>query len=140
MAKSGDWSASADVLGQFFYIILILAIVVLIFLIFARWFSAMRYGRGKVIRIIESCGVAPQSSVQIIQAGGKAFLIGVTKDQISILAELDLEESERANHPRPNRLRKAWLKTGVMPNTGIFDQYLKRFMSKAETDTKEDGS
>ena len=93
-SKSGDWSL--DVLGQFFYIVLVLAIVILLFLIFMRWFSSLRCaGRGKNIRIIEGCAVGLQSSVQILQAGGRTFLIGVTKDHISILAEIDLEADRK---------------------------------------------
>jgi len=87
--KSGDWSASLDVLGQFFYILLALAVVIALFLIFARWFSSIRYaGRARHMRVLESCPVAPQSSVQILKAGGKTFLIGVTKDHVSILADI----------------------------------------------------
>jgi len=87
--QSGDWSASVDVLGQFFYILLAFAIVILLFLFFARWFASMRYaGRGRNLRVIESCGVAQQASVQILQAGGRVFLIGVTKDRVSMLAEI----------------------------------------------------
>ena len=88
-SKTGDWSASVDVFGQFFYMLLVLAIVILIFLLFARGFASLRCaGRGKHIRVIESRGVAPQCSVQILQAGEKIFLIGVTKDSICILADI----------------------------------------------------
>ena len=93
--KSGDWSASVDVLGQFFYTLLIFAIVILIFLIFAKWFASMRFaGRGRNLRVLESCGVSPQGSVQALQAGGRIFLIGVTKEHISMLAEITGEINE----------------------------------------------
>ena len=110
--KSGDWSASLDVLGQFFYILFALAIVILLFLIFARWFSSVRYaGRARHIRVLESCGVAPQSSVQILRAGGKTFLIGVTKDRVSLLADITGEAIGAEDSS----------------NASMFERYLKKF-------------
>ena len=130
--KTGDWSASLDVLGQFFYILLVFAAVILLFLIFARWFASARYaGRGKNLRVIESRGVAPQSSVQILQAGERTFLIGVTKDSISILAEITGEIIE------PERMGPGCL---ARLNAGRFEQYLKKFLSGSETGGKEDGT
>jgi len=123
-SKPGDWSASLDALGQFFYILLALAIVILLFLIFARWFASLRYaGRGKNIRVIESCGVAPQSSVQILRAGGRVFLIGVTKDRVSMLADITDEIHD----------------AGAAPGPGLFERYLKRYMTGAGGERKEDG-
>jgi len=123
--NKGDWSASVDVLGQFFYILFVLAIVILLFLICAKWFASLRYkGRGRNLRVIESCGVAPQSSVQILRAGERVFLIGVTKDQISILAEITGEA----------------INDGKARNMGIFENYLKHSLSKADNLGKEDGT
>ena len=125
MPKMGDWSASVDVLGQFFYILLIFGIVILLFLICARWFNSMRYaGRGRNISIIESCPVGPQSSVQIVRAGERLFLIGITKDHISLLAEITGQA----------------INTAVKPHTAIFEKYLKKYMSPEETEKKEDGT
>jgi len=123
--KMGDWSASLDVLGQFFYIIFMLAIVILLFLFCAKWLSSLRImGRGKNIRVIESCGVAPQSSVQIVRAGERFFLIGVTKDHISFLTEIT---GEAINAPDKT-------------NAGLFEQILKKYLPKAGTHGKEDGA
>jgi len=147
--QSGDWSASADVLGQFFYILLVLAIVILLFLLIARWFASMRYaGRGKNLRVMESCGVAPQSSVQIVRAGERIFLLGVTKDNISVLAEITdgIEESARqdcaspagSGSERARFTRQAGLNAGEKPAAGLFEHWLKRYLPKAETDRNED--
>ena len=129
MKNTGDWSASIDVFGQFFYILLVFAIVILLFLICARWFALMRYtGHGKNIRIIESCMVAPQSSVQILQAGERLFLIGVTKEHISFLTEITGQS----------------INTTPGPNT--FEKYLKKYISPkditlpGEINKKEDGA
>jgi flagellar biogenesis protein FliO len=120
--KTGDWSASVDVLGQFFYIFFIFAIVILLFLFCARWFASIRYGgKGKNLRVIESCAVAPQSYVQILQAGGRLFLIGVAKDRVSLVAEI----------------------TGESLNTAAdapsFEKYLRRYLSPKDTEKKEGG-
>ena len=125
LSKTGDWSASVDVLGQFFYIILIFAIVILIFLICARFFSKMRFnGRGKNLRVIESCSVAPQSSIQILQAGERMFLVGVTKEQISILAEITGQQISSFDNEH-------------MP---MFDSYFKKFLTAEKDEKKEDGT
>ena len=123
MTAKGDWSASLDVLGQFFYIIFILGIVILLFLISMRWFAAMRGGRrGRNIRVIESCGVSPQSSVQILQAGGRLFLIGVTKEHISYLTEITGEAID----------------TAANPNARLFEQFLKKTESGSQPNKRED--
>ena len=123
MGKTGDWSASADVLGQFFYIIIIFVIVTLIFLFCARWLVSMRkLVHGKNLRIIESCYLTPQSSVRILQAGERLFLIGVTKDRIDILAEITGQTINAA----------------IKPHAAIFEQYLKRYAPPETTKEKED--
>ena len=121
--KTGDWSASVDVLGQFFYILIVLAIVILLFLICSRWFASIRgASRGNNIRVIDSCGVAPQCSVQLLQAGERTFLIGVTKEHISILGEITGQA----------------LNTPSKPNLRVFEQYFKKYTSEAQNDRKED--
>ena len=125
LPKTGDWSASVDVLGQFFYIILVFAIVILIFLICARFFSKVRFnGRGKNLRIIESCSVAPQSSIQILQAGERLFLVGVTREQISILAEITGQQVNSFDSEH-------------MP---MFESYFRKFLTPEKDEKKEDGT
>ena len=125
LSKTGDWSASVDVLGQFFYIILVFAIVILIFLICARFFSKLRFnGRGKNLHIIESCSVAPQSSIQILQAGERLFLVGVTREQISILAEITGQQVNSFDSEH-------------MP---MFENYFKKFLTPEKDEKKEDGT
>ena len=123
MTNTGDWSASIDVLGQFFYILLIFAIVILLFLFCARWFAAMHNQGGKNIRVIESRSIAPQSSVQILQVGERMFLIGVTKEHISFLTEITGQV----------------INTNTKSNKALFEKYLKRFNMPEESD-KEDGT
>ena len=122
--NTGDWSASVDVLGQFFYILLIFAIVILLFLICARWLALIRNAGGKSIRVIESCSVAPHSSVQVLQAGERIFLIGVTKEHISFLTEITGEA----------------INITAKPNPALFEKYLKRYISPEGPDKKEDGT
>ena len=125
MGKTGDWSASADVLGQFFYILFIFAAVILLFLICTRWLASMRgIARGKNLRVIESCVITPQISVQILQAGERLFLIGVTKDRIDMLAEITGQA----------------INTAAKPHAALFEKYLKRYAPPEMTEKKEDGT
>ncbi|MDR1558101.1 MAG: flagellar biosynthetic protein FliO [Clostridiales bacterium] len=107
--NTGDWSASADVLGQFFYILLIFAIVILLFLFCARRFASLRYGgKGRNLRVIETCQVGAQSCLQIVRAGGRVFLIGVTKDRVSLVAEITGEP------------------LNIADNATVFENFLKK--------------
>jgi flagellar protein FliO/FliZ len=82
--------------GQFFYIFLLVIIVALLAYYSTRLLASSRNigrrGRKRNIIIVESIGVGMNAIVQVIKVGEKYFLIGVTKEQVNILAEI--EESE----------------------------------------------
>lgn len=77
----------------FFIVILIGAYYV------SRFIGSMQIKKSgnKNIRIIESVGVAPQKILQIVQVGKQYYLIGVTKENIVFLHEVDGEELELHN-------------------------------------------
>jgi len=55
--------------------------------------------KGAELDVIEAVAVAPQSTVQIVKAGTRIFLVGVTRERVSLLAELeekDLKYDEAA--------------------------------------------
>lgn len=110
-----------DVLGQFFSIIVLVAIVGLLAYLSIRLLSASRnmgkYGANRNLQIIEGLGVGIQSSVQIIRSGDKYFLIGVTKEKITFLTELDKDSVKL--HETKNIL-----------TDNNFSNILKRFVKK----------
>ena len=126
---TSSWSASS--VGRFLYIFLIVAFVAILAYFSTKLMAAAsrsgRYrGGGRNLALIESMGVGPQAMLQIIRSGGQYFLIGVTKERISVLAELDaggliIRESQ-----------------GLFPG-GAFDGFLKRFMKKNDIEEGADG-
>jgi flagellar biosynthetic protein FliO len=44
------------------------------------------------LRVLEATSVAPNSTIQIVRVGSRAFLLGVTRDRITFLAELNDED------------------------------------------------
>ena len=55
--------------------------------------GAMQY-RAKNIKVIETYKIAPSKYIQIIQIGKKQYAIGVTKEQITFLSELEEDQLE----------------------------------------------
>jgi flagellar protein FliO/FliZ len=77
--------------GSFFYILIVLAFIILF-----CWFVLRLMGRikgrgasGGNLHLMESILVGSQNMVQLVRAGDKYLVIGVTKEQITLLAELD---------------------------------------------------
>lgn len=89
--SGNDWSSLSNMLGQFFLLILVLA-----FVIFLAYYSTKLMGRGikgmrkgSNLETIESIGIGIGSTIQLLRAGSKYFLIGVSKDRITYLTEVD---------------------------------------------------
>ncbi len=126
-----DWPDSLDYLGQFFLIIIMIVIIGLMAYLSFKLMSASRLG-GKLgamrnLQIIESIGVGVQSSVQIVRGGDKYYMLGVTKEHITFLTEVDKET-----------LKLPEVKNPLENNP--FDKVLKRFIKRdVEKDTENDG-
>ncbi|MDR3240162.1 MAG: flagellar biosynthetic protein FliO [Clostridiales bacterium] len=98
LCAAGDWSKSFEMIGQFFYILLILAVVSVLAFLCAKGVASARLasmGRAKNIQVLETCCLNAQSGLHLVRAGGKTLLIGVTKECIAVLAEVDAGEIQR---------------------------------------------
>jgi len=73
-----------------------------------------RMGRGGNLAVIESIAVGNQSMVQLIKAGDKYLVIGVTREKVTILTEL---EDSQVNVPDT-------VEVAITP----FDSVLKRYL------------
>ncbi|MFH1374808.1 MAG: flagellar biosynthetic protein FliO [bacterium] len=50
-------------------------------------------GRGRLLQVIETTGVAPKKTLSLIRVADKAVLIGMTDSHMSVLTELDAEQT-----------------------------------------------
>jgi flagellar protein FliO/FliZ len=83
---------------------LLALIVVFVIVLFAtyyvtRWIakSGALQSQSRNIKVIETFKIAPNKYIQIIQLGSKYYSIGVTKDNITFLADLDEEQLDFSN-------------------------------------------
>lgn len=88
--QGNSWSS---VLGQFFSLMVAFAVILFLFYWVSRIFISMRYKttRNSNLKIIESVPVGYQSSLQLISVGDKVVLIGVTKDRINFICEVNAD-------------------------------------------------
>lgn len=116
-----NWS----LVGQFFSSLLLLGIILVAFYFLAKVVASYRYkgNKNSNIKIIESIGIGYQSMIQLIEVGNKIILIGVTKDKITFLCEVDKDSIKEGdlNSNTPDSFRK----------------YLETFINKNNDSTKK---
>lgn len=111
-----DGGSMWSLFGSFLYIMLVLAFIILVCWFILRLTGRVRK-RGSAsgnLYLVESILVSAQNVVQIVKAGDKYLVIGVTKERITLLSELDAEQIKE-----------------ITPNTPIgasFSKVLERFM------------
>lgn len=97
-----QWILPADTLtggsaGRMIFNVLTTLIVFVVILYLAYMASKLvgkRYGgmsTQKNIKVLDMQTLAPNKSLVIVQTGGKTMLLGVTKEQITCLTELDAD-------------------------------------------------
>lgn len=115
-----------NMLGQFFFLIVLFAIILVGAYYVTKWigkFQNQRY-QGNNIKVIESVAIAPQKMLQLIQVGKKLYLIGVSKDNIVFLSEIEKETIKNLN-------------TNLQDSSVIrFDSYLKQLINKLNKDSQ----
>ena len=91
---------------QFIAILIMFVLVIVAAYFVSRWVGTIgqnHYGE-RNIKVIEGCRVGPNKMVQIVKVGSKYFVLGVGKDEISYLGEVeeeDLSISENTINPLP---------------------------------------
>ena len=80
-----------DSVVQFLTLLIIFLFIIAVTYLTVRWMSRIQQGQSKYtnIEVIETRGIANNKYLQIVKAGGKYLLIGVGKDEINVLTELD---------------------------------------------------
>lgn len=113
-------------LGQFFFLIIVFIFVLIAAYYVTKWMGKLQYQRyqGNNIKIIESVIIAPQKTLQLIEVGNKIHLIGLSKDNIIYLAEVEKDtiKNFEADIKDPSYIK--------------FESYLKPWMDKLKKDSK----
>ncbi len=95
--------------------------------LYGRGFQG-RLGVGKrLIRVLDRYTLAAQRYLLVVEIGGKAYLIGVTEQQVTFLTPLDLEALAKDI---------AWMEQ-AQPNFTPFNSYLSAFSRRWKKDKKE---
>ena len=91
-------------------VVVLVVFIVIMYLAYraSKLVGGSRFGgkKGKNIDLVESRAVGINSGVQLIKVGTGYFLIGVTRDKITLLSEIDKEtldvaEEEQSGHGMP---------------------------------------
>lgn len=81
-------------------IMLLVFIIVLALAYYVSRFIGMQnkqFHNKKNIKILETVQIAPHKHIQIIQLGKRYYAIGITKEGINLLTELDRDELDLSN-------------------------------------------
>lgn len=92
---NGGWSMFS-MIAQLFFILLVFAAVVALAIFSTKWVASAKYiKRGNNnLQLMDSMSIGYQSAVHLLKCGNKYILIGVTKDKITMLTEVQKEELE----------------------------------------------
>ncbi|WP_058485167.1 flagellar biosynthetic protein FliO [Defluviitalea phaphyphila] len=115
-------------LGQFFFLIIIFILILILTYYVTKWIGKFQYKKyqGNNIKIIESITIAPQKTLQLIKVGNKIHLIGLSKDNITYLTEID--EDIIKNPILENHVNNV--------SDNKFEFYLKSWVQKLKKDSK----
>ena len=88
------YASGSDSVLQFFTVFLVFVLVLGITLLTTKWIAGYQKNqmKGKNMEVIESNRVGQNKFVQIVRIGDKYMAIGLGKDEITMLTELDLNQ------------------------------------------------
>lgn len=90
-------NSTLNTLDNFFQLIMLVivffAIMVVVYFV-TRWIGNISNGQmnNKNIKVIEGCRVGQNKFVEIVKVGGRYFVLGIGKDEVSCLGEVKEEE------------------------------------------------
>ena len=107
LTQLNDWSSSIG--RSFLYIFILIAVMAIAFYV-TKYLSAKSRGyTSGNLKIIEGLSVGQHSSVLLIKAGEKFMLIGVTKENVNYLSEIDGTDLESSSVTPPGRVFESYL-------------------------------
>jgi len=77
---------------------LLLVLAILLAMVFAaRWFMQRRPQGGRRLRFVEAMALGSRDKLLLVEVDGKSLLLGVTAQNIRLLAELDAQDGEASS-------------------------------------------
>jgi len=118
----GQGVSPLDIFAQVVWFVVAFAFVVALTVLFTRWIAGARYKRASTgnLHVVESIAVGQQVYLQLVRAGGKYIVLGVTRGNVSFVCELDESEVRLPDHKV--------MGDGLVPER--FEKYLRAFMQK----------
>jgi len=121
---------AAAMMGHIFRIVLATAGVALLAYYVTKMLALSRGRAGRIrggnLQVVESIATGAQSMIQLIKAGDKYLVVGITKERVTLLAELSKEE---VSEPEAQEFP-------VVP----FNKVLSRFLPQAKDGQREEDS
>ena len=127
--STGNWPASGAMLGQFFRIIFITAAIALLAYYATKLLATRgraRFSRGANLQHIETIAVTAHVMIQLVRAGEKYLVLGVTKERVNVLAVLTKEEINEPDEPEMGAVN--------VP----FNKILSRFLPQAKDGQRDE--
>ncbi len=92
-ANSG-WSSSQGTLGQLFVIVASFVFILVLAAYTTKWVASARNftQRKSYLKVVEGVSLGLQAGLQLVKVGERYFLLGVTKEQITFIAEIPKDE------------------------------------------------
>jgi len=117
-ANSSATSSPIDMLAQLFFILVVFIIIIALAIYVTKLVGGARYvHRGNSnLKLLDSIGLGFQNGIHLVKVGRKYVLLGITKDRITFLCELnehEINESDISLDDKPS-----------------FENYLNRIMNK----------
>ena len=93
MYLNSTMSTVGNIVEMFVVLIIFLGILCMAYFV-SRWVgtAGMRQQQDKNIRVIEGCRVGQNKFVQIVKVGNKFLVLGIGKDEISYLGEVEEQD------------------------------------------------
>jgi len=101
LSQLNDWSSSIG--RSFIYLLVIAGIMALAYYVTRALAVKVRGFAGGNLKIIEAVAVGQGCSVFLLKAGKKVLLIGVTKEKITYLTEMEEADIEFRESTTPAR-------------------------------------
>jgi len=101
LLNSAFVGSTSGLVWRFLQIVLATIFVVLLSYYLIKMMAIARGRRGRNshnLSVVESIAVGQQSMVQLVRAGDKYLVVGVTKERVTLLSELDKAE---VHEPKP---------------------------------------